>query len=116
MEFTLKKAIIIKHMLSKYTDVLLLDCDIIIINKITVDNSKQIGVSPGHIPENNIKEVGYYNAGYIWFSHEPAVDRWIQIRERALGTLNRHQLKSCQRSFLILNLKRTTTYSHGGCC
>lgn len=78
-DFMLEKATIVKHMLNNYNNSMILDTDIIIINEIFVDDTKDIGLSPGHIPEKNIQEVGYYNGGYIWFSNINAVDRWIHF-------------------------------------
>ena len=98
-EFMLQKATIIKHMLVKHNNTMILDGDIIIINKITVDNSKQIGVSPAHIPEKNVKEVGYYNGGYIWFSHVPAVDRWIQISRESSRYFEQAALEELPKEF-----------------
>lgn len=102
LEFTLKKGNIVKHMLSKHSNVLLLDCDIIIINKIliTTENlSKDIGLSAGHIPKKNVEEVGYYNAGYIWFSQILAVDRWIQISRESSRYFEQASLEELPKQF-----------------
>jgi hypothetical protein len=98
-EFMLSKATIIKHMLLKHNDTMILDGDIIIINKITIDNTKQVGLSPGHIPEKNVKEVGYYNGGYIWFSDVSVVDRWIQISRDSSRYFEQASLEELPKQF-----------------
>jgi hypothetical protein len=43
-------------------DTLFLDADMIILNKIDVDGTKELGVSPGFINKETVSKVGYYNA------------------------------------------------------
>jgi len=79
-EFLMAKPNIIKKALEKEKDTLLLDCDIIITNPLDdVDMTKSLGVSPAFIMENNMKSVGYFNAGLLWTNNTKVADDWIEF-------------------------------------
>ena len=76
-EFQMKKAHVIDIALKKYVDTLFLDSDIIICDIIdSIDNTKDIGVSPGFINKETSDKVGYYNGGMLWTKNKNVPDMW----------------------------------------
>ncbi len=67
-EFLNKKADVIFFSLQSVCDVMLLDTDIIILDKILVDKTKKLGLSPHYIKKSDTDQYGYYNAGCLWTS------------------------------------------------
>ena len=78
-DFLKNKAKIMLKALEKEEDVLFLDSDMIILDKIEVDKSKSIGLSPQFITKEYVEKTGYYNAGFFWSKSKEACNYWIDI-------------------------------------
>ena len=79
-KFLQNKMEIMKKGINKFGDTLFLDCDIIILNKITnIDHSKNFGLSPHYVCDTTARRVGYYNAGFAWSNSIDACNYWISI-------------------------------------
>ena len=104
-KFFKNKMKIIKYCLNDFSDTLLLDSDIIILNELNdIDNSKEIGLSPQFIKEQNIDETGYYNAGCLWTRSKNVPDDWINIID------NEH---SCPEQINMIKLKKYSYFEFG---
>tara|TARA_R110000824_G_scaffold116326_3_gene267704 strand:- start:871 stop:2319 length:1449 start_codon:yes stop_codon:yes gene_type:complete len=83
MEFLKHKIYVMKDALEEQDDVLFLDADIILLQSQNhtaySDKSLQLGVSPAYIKKENIKEVGMFNAGYIWTNQKSMPDKWLSL-------------------------------------
>jgi hypothetical protein len=75
-DFQMEKANIIEKALEKETDTLLIDSDTIILDKLYINNNKELGVSPQFIKDENVKEVGYYNGGMLWTNQKSLPEKW----------------------------------------
>lgn len=75
-DFQMEKANIIEKALEKETDTLLIDSDTIILDKLYINNNKELGVSPQFIKDKNVKEVGYYNGGMLWTNQKSLPEKW----------------------------------------
>lgn len=62
--------------LSTHEDVCYLDTDVLLLEPILVDKTKEIGVSPHRILENNHKKFGLYNGGILWTRNKNVPQRW----------------------------------------
>jgi len=80
-EFTLKKLDVITYALQKYKNTLFLDADIILLQSlkdiIPAENLlKDCGLSPHLIKEENEKQYGIYNSGFMYISNIQVVEWW----------------------------------------
>lgn len=81
-KFQMSKPNIIKRALEYEKDTLFLDSDIIILDELNdIDNTKELGVSPQFIKQENIDETGYYNGGCLWTNSKNLPDDWIKYTE-----------------------------------
>ena len=74
--FQMMKARAIELALESYSDTLFLDSDILVTSPITVDKSKQLGLSPHYIRKTDTDTFGYYNGGVLWTSDKTVPDQW----------------------------------------
>lgn len=65
-DFQMMKSYAIEDAVKKYGDSLFLDSDMLILDTLQVDKSKEIGVSPHYIKEKDTDLYGYYNGGMLW--------------------------------------------------
>lgn len=65
-EFWNNKSLVIELALKEYPDVLYLDCDVILLEKVLIPRGYQLGLSPQFIPQRNSQEVGFYNGGFVY--------------------------------------------------
>tara|TARA_B110000008_G_scaffold279748_1_gene328373 strand:+ start:3447 stop:5072 length:1626 start_codon:yes stop_codon:yes gene_type:complete len=77
--FLKSKADIMIKALTFEKDVLFIDSDTIILDKLEVDNSKDVGLSPQFIKQVNVDETGYYNAGLLWTNKKSVCEYWKEI-------------------------------------
>ena len=77
-KFQLQKASIIKYALDYENDTMFLDSDILVLNPINIDNSKEIGLSPHFIDKSHTDKVGYYNGGCVWTKNKDMPRLWVQ--------------------------------------
>ena len=80
-EFQSLKSNIISYCLTKYSDVLYLDVDILMINPFilpekTTDKYYDLILSPHYISKKTTDTYGYYNGGCIWTSNPSFPDIW----------------------------------------
>ena len=81
-KFQMSKPNIIKRALEYEKDTLFLDGDIIILDELNdIDDTKELGVSPQFIKQENIDETGYYNGGCLWTRSKTVPDDWIKYTE-----------------------------------
>lgn len=81
-DFLKNKAKIMLHALKKEKDVLFLDSDIILINKIEdIDKKAKLGVSPQYICKKSLAETGYFNAGMLWTNSPYVCEDWIKFTD-----------------------------------
>ena len=76
--FQMKKADVITISLKRSNDVLYLDSDILVTDKILVDKSKELGVSPHFIKKSYTDIYGYYNGGMLWAKNPDIPVRWVK--------------------------------------
>lgn len=62
--------------LKNYEDVVFIDSDTILLDKLLVDKSKDVGLSPQYITKEHTDKTGYYNAGFIWTKNIEVVNKW----------------------------------------
>lgn len=74
--FQMMKSVAIEKALAKYTDTLFLDSDILVLSPITVDKSKQLGLSPHYIRKRDTDKFGFYNGGCLWTCDKTVPDAW----------------------------------------
>jgi hypothetical protein len=74
--FQMMKARAIELALEAYSDTLFLDSDILVTSPITVDKSKQLGLSPHYIRKTDTDKFGYYNGGVLWTSDKTVPAAW----------------------------------------
>lgn len=74
--FQMMKAKAIDIALESYSDTLFLDSDILVTSPITVDKSKQLGLSPHYIRKTDTDKFGYYNGGVLWTSDKTVPEQW----------------------------------------
>jgi len=82
-EFLYSKPNLISHCLTKYSDVLFLDIDILILNQFLLPEKKtdkyyDLILSPHYIKKETTDSYGYYNAGCIWTSNPSFPDTWLE--------------------------------------
>jgi len=78
-EFQMAKASVIEYSLKKDKDVLFLDSDIIVFDKIELPSSIKtynLGVSPHYMKKNITDTYGYYNGGMLWTSCKEVPNLW----------------------------------------
>jgi hypothetical protein len=63
--------------LAKEKDVLYLDSDILVLHKLFVDPSYEVGLSPRMIRKEYTDKYGYYNGGMVWTRVSTACDDWM---------------------------------------
>ena len=81
-EFLKNKMDIMLFALKKEKDTLFLDSDIMILDKLNgINHDKVLGVSPQFIKDENVKKVGYYNAGFLWTNNKNVCEYWKEIIE-----------------------------------
>jgi hypothetical protein len=77
-EFQMAKATAIEHALSHNTDTLFVDCDVVFLEPVHIDTSKQLGVSRGYINKETASKVGIYNGGFLWTNQRTLPAKWRQ--------------------------------------
>lgn len=77
-DFQMAKATIIEKALEKEEDTLLIDSDTIILDKLFIDPSKELGVSPQFIKEEHVRRTGYYNGGMLWTNQKTLPKKWVE--------------------------------------
>lgn len=82
-DFQMCKARIIQKVLNYEIDTLFLDSDTIILDKLEVDTSKQLGVSPQFIKQTYVDKYGYYNGGMLWTNQKTLPDKWIYYTKKS---------------------------------
>lgn len=81
-EFQMAKSYILDIALEECNDCMFLDSDTIITDVMNdVDDSKEIGVSPGFINEVTYRQVGYYNGGMLWTKNKEVPKLWRKYTE-----------------------------------
>lgn len=75
-DFQNKKADIIYLSLQSVCDVMYLDTDIIVLDKLNVDKTKKLGLSPHYIKKSDTDQYGYYNGGCLWTSCTKLPNLW----------------------------------------
>ena len=81
-DFLKSKARIMMYALDSNKDVLFLDSDIILTDKITcIEGNKKLGVSRQYIRESECKTTGEYNAGMIWTKSKNVCQDWIKYTD-----------------------------------
>ena len=79
-DFQMQKAVAIHETLKFEKDVLFLDADILILDKINdIDPNKELGVSPHYIKKKDTDLYGYYNGGVLWTNQKTLKDDWIKF-------------------------------------
>ena len=82
LEFMLKKIDIIDIALRAYSDVLFLDSDILLLDRLpTVDKSKDIGLSPHLMKLDLEQKYGRFNGGFIWVNHPEFTKWWLETSQ-----------------------------------
>ena len=76
LHFLTAKTVVMDYALNHENDTLFLDTDMIVVDTIHVDRTKQLGVSPGFINKETAAKVGYYNAGMIWTCDKTMPEKW----------------------------------------
>ena len=74
--FLENKMNVMKEALEKHSDTLFIDSDTIILDKLYVDYTKEVGLSRQYITDKYVKITGYYNAGLIWTKNIKVVNTW----------------------------------------
>jgi len=74
--FLENKMNVMKEALTKHSDTLFIDSDTIILDKLYIDYSKDVGLSRQYITDKYVKITGYYNAGLIWTKNIEVVNTW----------------------------------------
>ena len=77
--FQMMKSTAIDLALKTYPDTLFLDSDILVLNPITVDKTKRLGVSPHYIRKRDTDKFGYYNGGALWTSDPTVPEAWREF-------------------------------------
>ena len=77
--FLENKMNVMKYALKTHSDTLFIDSDIIILDKLYVDYSKDVGLSRQYITDKYVKSTGYYNAGLIWTKNVKVVNTWKML-------------------------------------
>ena len=81
-QFLNSKAKVMLYALTKHSDVLFLDSDIILTNPIEgINKNMMLGVSKQYITQKELDETGYYNAGMIWTKSAKVCEDWIKYTE-----------------------------------
>ena len=76
-EFWNNKADIMSYALQFENDVIFLDSDIFILDKIDgIDNQKDLGLSPHYIKKSDTDKFGYYNGGCAWTKNKDVPLNW----------------------------------------
>ena len=76
-QFLKNKMQVIKYALTQSSDTMLLDTDIIITDTInSIDDTKEVGLSPQFINQEHIDNTGFYNAGLLWCNTVSVCDTW----------------------------------------
>jgi len=68
LDFMLEKCTIIDHALKFHKNTVFIDSDIVILNKIPINSTKQLGLCPHFIKPENEAQFGKYNAGLLFIS------------------------------------------------
>jgi hypothetical protein len=74
--FQMLKSRAISLALSKEKDVLYLDSDILVLHKLYIDPTYEIGLSPHLIRKEFTDKYGYYNGGMLWTRAPSVCDDW----------------------------------------
>jgi len=82
-EFQMSKATAIEIALQSYNDTLFLDSDIYVLNKIYVNPTKQLGVSPHFIKKEDEDKFGKYNGGVLWTNNSSVPNDWREFTKRS---------------------------------
>lgn len=97
-QFQMLKARVMQCALLLEKDTLYLDADVLVTNKIFVDHSCIVGLSPHYIRKKETDLYGYYNGGMLWASDSRVCLDWIEASktsryfdQAALETLVKHK-------------------------
>ena len=82
-EFQMEKSHVIARALESSDDTMFLDCDTFILDTLLVDESKQLGVSPQFINDEEIEKTGYYNGGLLWTNQKDLPEKWRTFTEHS---------------------------------
>lgn len=72
----LQKMDVMNLALSTHADVCYIDTDVLLLEPIVVDKTKEIGVSAHRILEDNHRKFGLYNGGILWTRNKSVPQRW----------------------------------------
>jgi len=76
-EFLMFKAVAMELALESYSDTLFLDSDIIVTDVIdSIDNSKDLGLSPHYMTKHATDNYGFYNSGMVWTKSKQVPTDW----------------------------------------
>jgi hypothetical protein len=65
-----------EYALQQNKDMMFIDSDTIILDKLYINNSYELGLSPQFIRDKYVKKSGYYNAGLIWTKNINVLNSW----------------------------------------
>ena len=104
-EFTIIKADLMKYCLEKYSNVMFLDSDIFLLNKMTVpvgESEYELILSPHYIKQCDVDQFGYFNAGIIWSNSKLFTERW---KEHTVNSrfFEQGSLEDCAKEFKTYN-------------
>lgn len=75
-DFQMEKSHVIARALETSEDTMFIDCDTLIIDAMMVDETKQLGVSPQFINDEEAEKTGYYNGGLLWTNQKDLPEKW----------------------------------------
>jgi hypothetical protein len=78
-DLVLEKNLVIHRALEHESDTMFIDVDTLILDQLFVDETKQLGVSPQFINDEEVKNTGYYNAGLIWTNQKDLPEKWKEF-------------------------------------
>lgn len=78
-DLQMEKGAVISRALEHESDTLFIDCDTLIIDRLFVDKSKQLGISPQFINDEEVAKTGYYNGGILWTNQKDLPEKWSEF-------------------------------------
>lgn len=78
-DLQMEKSSVISRALEHASDTLFIDCDTLIIDRLFVDKSKQLGISPQFICDGEVEKTGYYNGGLLWTNQKNLPEKWREF-------------------------------------
>jgi len=82
-EFQMEKSHVIARALEYFEDTMFLDSDTFILEKLFVDETKQLGVSPQFINDEEAAKTGYYDGGLLWTNQKDLPEKWRTFTEKS---------------------------------